>query len=375
MADNLLLPITLERILDSDGNPVSGAKVNVYDAGTTNFKSVFTDNDLTVAGANPIIADSAGYVSAHFIGTGDYKLVITDSSDVTIKTEDNLTGALDTSSFSNDTALPTTPIVVKSSNYTVLTTDRSKVIHADATGGNITITLLDATTAGDNFRITVKHIGSANEVSVATTGGDTLDGSSSFLLDAQYESITCVSDGANWSIATDARIQTDPIPTGTVVPYAGTTAPSGWLFCDGAAVSRTGNSALFTVLGTTYGAGDGSTTFNVPDMGGRVPAGKETTATRLTSGAGGVDGGTLAATGGDQTHTLTEAQLPAHAHNMTISSRVFNTGGSSDDNRLSRANTGGSAVTTNVGDTADTGSGNAHANVQPTIVLNYIIKT
>jgi microcystin-dependent protein len=64
------------------------------------------------------------------------------------------------------------------------------------------------------------------------------------------------------------------IPTGTVSQFAGATAPTGWLICDGSAVSRTTYSTLFGVVGATYGAGDGSTTFNVPDFRGRVPVGQ-----------------------------------------------------------------------------------------------------
>lgn len=63
-------------------------------------------------------------------------------------------------------------------------------------------------------------------------------------------------------------------PTGAVTEYAGSSAPTGWLLCDGSAVSRSTYAALFAVIGTNYGAGDGSTTFNVPDVRGRVPTGK-----------------------------------------------------------------------------------------------------
>ena len=386
MADNLLLPVSLDRLVDSDGNPVAGGKVFVYDAGTTNAKDVFTDNALTVAAANPIIADGGGYIEPRYVGTGDYKLVITDANDVTIKTADNLTGALATAAFENDEATPITPVVVKSANYTVQVGDKGQVIHADATGANITITLLSAATAGDNFRVTVKHIGSANEVTVATSGGDTLDGASSFLLDGQNESITCVSDGANWSIVGDAQIFTAPLPTGVVLPFAGASVPSGWLLCDGSAISRTGNSALFAVIGTAYGAGDGSTTFNLPDMGGRVPAGKEATATRLTSGGGGVDGGTLGAAGGGETHTLVTGELPAHSHGVTDNGHShavdYNTGDNASGvgiNRVQSVGVGGSnsgdtdSATTGITINNEGGDG-AHANVQPTLILNYIIK-
>lgn len=74
----------------------------------------------------------------------------------------------------------------------------------------------------------------------------------------------------------------DGITAGAVVMYAGTTTPTGWLLCDGAAVSRTTFSALFGVIGTTFGVGDGSTTFNLPDFAARFPRG--TTGTPGTTG-------------------------------------------------------------------------------------------
>ena len=396
MADNLLLPLSLDRLVDADGVPLGGGKVFVYDAGTTNLRNVFADNTLTVAAANPIIADAGGYIEPRYIGTGDYKLVITDADDVTIKTADNLTGALATAAFENDEATPITPVITKSANYTVQTGDKGKVINADATGANITITLLSAASAGDNFRLTIKHIGSANEVTVATSGGDTLDGASSFLLDAQNESITCVSDGANWTIVGDAQIFTAPLPVGVILPYGGISAPNGWLLCDGAAISRTGNSVLFGVIGTTFGAGDGSTTFNLPDMGGRVPAGKEATATRLTSGGSGVDGATLGDTGGAETHTLTEAQLALHDHPDTFSVGPPTINNGTNQVRSTQASTVGVAggasgagflsgtaqfvnITANApslsGSVSNAGSDEAHNNTQPTIILNYIISS
>ncbi|HWP27634.1 MAG TPA: phage tail protein [Xanthobacteraceae bacterium] len=91
------------------------------------------------------------------------------------------------------------------------------------------------------------------------------------------------------------------IPPGVVMPYAGTSEPSGWLFCYGQAVSRTTYAALFSAIGTTYGAGDGSTTFNLPDLRGRTVAGKDnmggTSADRLTNQSGGLDGDVLGASG------------------------------------------------------------------------------
>jgi len=161
-------------------------------------------------------------------------------------------------------------------------------------------------------------------------------------------------------------------PTGTVLPFAGTSAtvPSGWLFPGGQAVSRTTYAALFAVLGTLYGAGDGSTTFNLPDLRGRAVAGKDdlgsgTSAGRLTTAGAGIDGDTLGAAGGAQTHTLTLAQMPAHTHTV---GHGTNTGGTVQ----AQAGSWNNDTTTT---TSSAGSGNAHNNTQPTLILNYIIKT
>jgi microcystin-dependent protein len=77
-------------------------------------------------------------------------------------------------------------------------------------------------------------------------------------------------DGTQFQITSETSIQ---LPSGLMAPYGGASAPSGWLLCDGSAVSRTTFAALFTAIGTTWGTGDGSTTFNVPNMLGRVPVG------------------------------------------------------------------------------------------------------
>jgi len=161
--------------------------------------------------------------------------------------------------------------------------------------------------------------------------------------------------------------------TGTVLPFAGSTAPEGWLLCFGQAVSRTTYANLFAVIGTTFGTGDGSTTFNLPDIRGRVAAGKDdmggTAASRLTnSGTGnpGLNGASLGAAGGVDRHQLTEAQMPAHVHNTNVSQGVAS--GSI------AAFTGGQFNTAGF-NTSSTGGGQAHPNVQPTIILNQIIKT
>lgn len=161
------------------------------------------------------------------------------------------------------------------------------------------------------------------------------------------------------------------VPTGVSFDFTGTSAPAGYLLCYGQNVSRTTYANLFAVIGTTYGIGDGSTTFTLPDSRGRVSAGKDnmggTSASRLTGITGGVDGNVLGATGGAESHVLTVAQMPAHDHD------IYNAAG------------GGGAYAATVASPADNGqtpyptesvgSGEAHNNTQPTIIFNKIIKT
>lgn len=144
-------------------------------------------------------------------------------------------------------------------------------------------------------------------------------------------------------------------PPGITVPYAGTTSPAGWLMCDGSAVSRTTYGRLFNAIGTIWGTGDNTTTFNVPDIRGYAIVCKST---------GGIFANVAAKTG-ELTHVLTIAEMPAHAHGYIAPSggTLINTGG------------GGNAHSSNIALTSTaTGGDGAHNNIQPSVVMNYIIK-
>lgn len=148
-------------------------------------------------------------------------------------------------------------------------------------------------------------------------------------------------------------------PAGAVMFYAGSSAPSGYFLCDGSAVSRITYSALFTAISTTYGAGDGSTTFNLPNMKGKNPIGRDAAQTEFDA---------LGETGGEKTHTLTTNEMPAHTHALT--NRGTNTPGGSKTYKTDTAQVvAGDDVTSSVG------GGAAHNVLDPYITLNCLIKT
>jgi microcystin-dependent protein len=207
-------------------------------------------------------------------------------------------------------------------------------------------------------------------------------------------------------------------PVGMISPYAGSTAPTDWQLCYGQAISRTTYSSLFAIISTTYGVGDGSTTFNVPDLRGRTVAGIDN--------MGGTDAGrlstanTLGTSTGAETVTLTSAQsgVPAHGHANTatfsgsFSGTAGTTGNDSPDHTHNVGWDGGALDAGGISIWGLQGSGNnkvtsgasarhthsftpagsisgsvtmnnvnntvanaasAHTNMQPTMVLNYII--
>src|SRR5215831_5648066 len=119
-----------------------------------------------------------------------------------------------------------------------------------------------------------------------------------------------------------AAFSARPASRSGALPYFGVTAPSSaFALPFGQAISRTTYVNLFNLIATTYGAGDGSTTFNLPDLRGYLLAGKDdmggVVASRITAGASGIDGTVLGAAGGAQTVALITAQMPAHAHGVT----------------------------------------------------------
>ena len=189
---------------------------------------------------------------------------------------------------------------------------------------------------------------------------------------SNYEATKYDFDGANLT-------GIEGIPTATIVPWSSASVPSGFLECDGSNVSRTTYADLFAIVGTTYGAGDGSSTFGLPDLQDNVAVGKSNN--KALASTGGAN--TVAATGniGGSTAnaSLTEAQLASHDHGMNAGGR------SMAQNQLDKE-IGGQAPESVVTFNAGSGSGHQHnmsANftgdstsvIQPYLTVIYIIKT
>ena len=158
----------------------------------------------------------------------------------------------------------------------------------------------------------------------------------------------------------------DTLPVGAIMPFGSDIIPSNWLLCDGRAINREDYQELFNTIGTNFGSGDGFTTFNLPDLRKRVPVGKDENDT---------DFDTLGETGGEKTHTLTIDEMPEHYHRNPLAS-PDDSNFSGGENQLVAADSDTSRATGhNSYPTTSKGGNQAHNNLQPYIVQNYIIKT
>jgi len=164
------------------------------------------------------------------------------------------------------------------------------------------------------------------------------------------------------------------VNTGFILAFGVATPPAGWLACNGSAVSRTTYSDLYALIGTTYGAGDGSTTFNVPDLRGRTLIGTDGLAAgSFTANLGTLDN--IGGTGGAQNHTLTAAQMPSHTHSQTAQNNCGHdncNGGWAVNVREDRAS---SRSRYNLNNITSAGGGESHNTVQPSLAISYLIKT
>ena len=190
---------------------------------------------------------------------------------------------------------------------------------------------------------------------------------------ANYEATRYDFDGANLT-------GIEGIPTATIVPWSDSAVPSGFLECNGAAVSRSTYADLFAIVGTTYGSGDGSTTFNVPDLQDNVAVGKSGTKNLASTGGANTVTSTGNVGGSTANATLSTSQLASHSHGIQITRAAPD----SDSNKVGR----GGNQNLGTANTNSSGSGSGHSHnmsatfsgdatsvIQPYLTIIYIIKT
>lgn len=367
-----LLPNGEQQFCDANGAPYAAGKVYFYIPNTSTLKNTWQDPQQNVANTNPVTLDAAG--RAIIYGSGQYRQVLQDSAGNTIwdqLTSSNLEGA---GIFWGGTA-------TGGGNTYNITVDSSAAAYY--AGMQIAFISDYSNTAAAQVNVTNANsvvLGAVNLYKQTSSGPAACSGGEvplNNIIQAEY-------DGTQFQIINSVGYAE---PAGVIKIYGGTVAPAGYLLCYGQAISRTTYAALFAAIGTNFGVGDGASTFNLPDLRGTIPVGKDdmggTAANRITNAACGITGTTIGAQGGSQllaqhNHTATSSVTdPGHQHSVQPVAGIgggphisASTGGA-DASGLTGVGTTGISVSTTV---ANAGSG-ASANVQPSLIVTYIIKT
>ena len=346
------------QFIDAAGIPLAGGFVYTYAAGTTTPQATYTDSTASTANSNPIVLDARGEANI-WLSSANYKFKLCDSTNTEIWTVDNI-------------AAPSTALSpVFSSNVTISANTSGPALLVTQTGAGAAIRVQDsADPDASPFVVdTTGQVGigtatPANAIDVA--GGaiqiSTSGGTARTVMSADStDSIFSVNDDRNFTVKTNAAtrltvnstaatstvpvvLPSDPTsalqaapkqyvdaagPAGAIMAFAGTTAPSGWLKCEGQAVSQTTYAALYAAIGSTWNTGgEGAGNFRLPDLRGMFLRGTGTNATGSSSGAVGPSVGAYAAdTYLNHSHAVTD---PGHSHGGTNSGLILtHTNGSS----------------------------------------------
>lgn len=321
---------------------VAGGSLEFYASGTTTPLTVYSNDALSTSLGSIVYLDSGGHpVSAQggstkvsiFTGASLYKVVVKSAAGVTLATYDGQRAAQDTSGTagSGSMTLPVDEMAV--SSLTITSTDYGELKEIDVTSSSCTVALPLALDAGSGTIVGIKRKSSANSLTIVAVGSDQVAGAGSLSLAADGDAVMLASNGTDewklWSFARpslasgaitsdllDGRVVGGLAAVGDIKMLSTGTVPSGWLECNGAAVSRTTYAALFAVIGETWGEGDNATTFNLPDLRGRVPRGWDHGASRDPDKASRTASATGGATG-DNVGSVQDDAMKAHRHFST----------------------------------------------------------
>ena len=393
----VLTPAAKMQFFAASGIPLAGGLLYTYAAGTTTPSATYTDSSGGTANSNPIVLDARGEANV-WLGAATYKFKLCDSTNTEIWTVDNISAP--TSALS--------PVL--SGNVTVSSNSSGAAFKVTQTGtGAIFVAQNSAdpnlipfiVNASNNVGIQTSAPGAA--LDVANNGAIWLsnsgvarsiisaDGSNSYYSAEGARSIVLKANGTTlFTINTTNATATIPIvlpadpttalqastkqyvdtvmPSGMIMPFAGTSAPTSWLACNGAAISRSTYATLYNAIGTTWGTGDGSTTFNVPDLRGVFLRGTGTN----SNGAVGQSVGTYAAdTYLNHSHTASDS---GHTHTYTAVSGTSQATGGSGSNYYNSTTTG-TTSTGNANITVATSTTGGTETKPKNYGVLYIIKT
>ena len=395
----VVTPTAKAQFIDAAGVPLAGGFLYTYEAGTTTPQATYTDSAASTANSNPIVLDSRGEANI-WLSSANYKFKLTDANGTEIWTVDNI-------------AAPSTALSpVFSSNVTISANTSGPALLVTQTGAGAAIRVQDSADPDSSpFVVDTSGqvgIGTATPANALDLAGgaiqiSTSGGTARTVMSADStDSIFAVSDDRNFTVKTNAAtrltvnssaatstvpvvLPSDPttalqastkqyvdtvMPAGMIMPFGGTSAPTGWLACQGQAVSRSTYATLFTNIGTTWGSGDGSTTFNLPDLRGMFVRGTGTNATGSSSGAVGPSVGAYAAdTYLNHSHAITD---PGHVHTVGLAnaSNISAAAGQVNDKVVN-----GSSSSATTGITVNTSTTGGTETKPKNYGVLYIIKT
>ena len=397
----VVTPTAKAQFIDAAGIPLAGGFLYTYEAGTTTPQATYTDSTAATANSNPIVLDSRGEANI-WLSSANYKFKLTDSEGTEIWTVDNI-------------AAPSTALSpVFSSNVTISANTSGPALLVTQTGAGSAIRVQDSADP-DSSPFVVDTTGQvgigtatpANALDIA--GGaiqiSTSGGTARTVMSADStDSIFSVSDDRNFTVKTNAATRltinstdatsTVPVvlptmpttalqaatksyvdqssPAGMIAPFAGTSAPTGWLACQGQAVSQTTYAALYAAIGATWNTGgEGAGNFRLPDLRGVFLRGTGTNAT-YTSAVGPSVGAYAADTYLNHSHTATDS---GHTHNYDVRSSTRTADGPGGELWNYVSTNGGTTTTGTANITVATSTTGGTETKPKNYGVLYIIKT